>query len=166
MGNVQVIKDTFYASLRDRVAAGNVARTAAIRGVLRPGVVVVENELPGAALDGIAPVEAFSLRWTGMRGVGQGLVALLCEIRYATDGSVGAVGMDRGRALAAMDAELLAAASAEPRAADALVFAGAGAGGTPSGLGRIFWGDLAFGAAVIRAERMERVAEIEVFGYV
>ena len=32
------MKDTFYAALRDRVAAGNAGRTVVVRGVVRPGV--------------------------------------------------------------------------------------------------------------------------------
>ena len=168
MLDVQGAKDTFYATLRDRVAGGNAARTIEVRGVLRPGVVVGENELPGAALDGIAPIEAFCMRWTGLRVEthgGPAIAALLCEIRYASDGSAGVAGMDRGRALAAMDAELAIAVGTEPRAADAIVSGAAGTGGAATGLPRVFWGEVTFGAAVMRGERMERTAEIEVFTY-
>ena len=76
--------------LRDRVAAGNPGRTVVVRGTARPGVVVAENELPGASVDGIAPADAFCLRWTGVTVDAQGpsaLVTAVCEVRYATDGS-------------------------------------------------------------------------------
>ncbi len=43
------------------------------------------------------------------------LVTMECEIRYATDGDSGNGGMDRGRLLAAMDAELVAAVGAAPQ---------------------------------------------------
>jgi hypothetical protein len=164
-------KDTFYAALSARIASGNPARTVVIRGALRPGVVVSENELPGAAVDGINPADAFCLRWTALTVDTHGalpLVTQVCEVRYATDGTAGAAGMDRGRALAGMDAELSAAVSLEPRCAPLLSvaeIAGGGAStGTPTGT-NIFWGEVAFEAATMRGERMERSAEIEVFCY-
>ena len=171
MLSVQLAKDTFYANLRDRVAAGNAARTVVVRGVARPGVVVAENELPGAAVDGIAPADAFCLRWTGLTIGSQSalpLVSLTCEIRYATDGTTGMAGMDRGRALAAMDAELVTAISASPQSASSLAvaeIAGGGASVETSTGTNVFWGDVFFKPAVMRGERMERTAEVEVFSY-
>jgi hypothetical protein len=171
MLNLQQTKDTFYATLRDRIAAGNPARTIVVRGVLRPGVLVVENELPGAAVDGIAPAEAFCLRWTDLKIDTQNagaLTTLTCEIRYASDGSAGAAGLDRGRALAAMDAELASALAMPPQHAPALAVAEVGAGGssstTPAGT-NIFWGEPTFAPLVMRGERLERTAHVEVFGY-
>ncbi len=159
MLSVQAMKDSFYAVLRDRIAAGNASRTVVVRGVVRPGVVVVENELPGAGVDGIAPVDAFCLRWTGLRAENKetgsaGLVAATCEVRYATDGQTGVAGMNRGRALAAMDDELRAALDGAPQWVEL----------TPGGA-RVFWSDVAFGPVVMRSERMERTATVEVFGY-
>ena len=171
MLNVQLAKDTFYATLRDRVAAGNAARTVVLRGTVRPGVVVAENELPGAAVDGISPADAFCLRWTGLSIDTQGplpLIALGCEIRYATDGTSGMAGMDRGRALAAMDAELTAAISQAPQSACSMLVAEVAGGGasTEAMTGtNVFWGDVSFKAAVMNNERMERTAEVEVFSY-
>ena len=43
-------KDTFYVALRDRLAAVNPARTFVLRGVVRPGIMVVENEMVSAEL--------------------------------------------------------------------------------------------------------------------
>ena len=114
MFTTQLMKDTFYAAIRNRIAANNPARTIVVRGVIRPGVVVAENELPGAAVDGIAPADAFCLRWNALAIDTQSalpLLTLTCEIRYATDGTTS---MDRGRALAAMDAELATAISCAP----------------------------------------------------
>ena len=98
MLSVQLAKDTFYAALQARIAAGNPARTVVVRGTVRPGVVVAENELPGAAVDGIAPANAFCLRWTGLSVDSKAALPLIsqtCEIRYATDGTTGLGGMDR-----------------------------------------------------------------------
>jgi hypothetical protein len=171
MLSVQLAKDTFYASLQARVAANNAARTVVVRGVSRPGVVVAENELPGAAVDGIAPADAFCLRWTGLRIDMRGplpLVTQTCEVRYATDGSTGMAGMDRGRALAAMDAELTTAVSGSPQSADTVSVAEIAGGGisneTATGT-NVFWGDAFFKPAVMRGERVERTAEVEVFCY-
>src|SRR5437763_1818729 len=102
---MQRARDTFYMTLRERLAGLNPARTVVVRGATRPGVLVEENELASA----FEPVDAFRLRWTGLKVDSQGempLVAMTCEIRYATDGSAGNGGMDRGRLLAGMDAEL------------------------------------------------------------
>jgi hypothetical protein len=96
------------------------------------------------------------------------LLAIGCEIRYATDGTAGLAGMDRGRALAAMDAELVAAISAAPQSAcSSLVaeVAGGGASTEPMTGTNVFWGDVTFKPAVMRGERMERTAELEVFSY-
>src|SRR5271167_4000585 len=110
---MQNARDTFYVTLRDRLAALNPARTMVLRGVTRPGVLVEENELASAAV----PVNVFCLSWTGMSVDAQAalpLVTMVCQIRYATDGSSGNGGMDRGRMLAAMDGELVAAVRGAP----------------------------------------------------
>lgn len=168
---IQGIKDTFYRTLRDRVAAGNAGRTIVVRGVVRPAVLVVENELPGATVDGIAPVETFCLRWTtlAIEHGARPLVRLGCELRYGTDGSPGLGGMDRGRALAALDRELSNALGAPPRVAAEMTIAepiaAAGAAVTTATGTNIFWGEVQFGPATIKSERSERAATVEVFGY-
>ena len=166
--SVQDLKDSFYVALRGLIAAGNPARTIVLRGVVRPGVVVVENELPYAGVDGISMVEAFCLRWTALACDMQGLLQATCEIRYATDGTAGAAALDRGRALAALDAELIAALNAAPQTAELAresEVAGGGASNAADQGARVFWGDVAFGAVTMRAERMERTATVEVFAY-
>ncbi len=42
---MQNAKDTFYEMLRSRLVALNPERTIVLRGVVRPGVLVEENEL-------------------------------------------------------------------------------------------------------------------------
>lgn len=153
---MQGIKDAFYLMLRGQVAAGNAGRTLVVRGVSRPGVVVTENELPSGIAGVFAP-EVFCLEWTAAEAIERGAVPLWklqCSIRYASDGTVSAGGMDRGRGLAAMDAELVNALRGLRNATK-----------VPSDGTYIFWGDPVFGKASLKAERMERTAVVEVFGY-
>ena len=159
---MQNAKDTFYVTLRDRLAALNPARTMVLRGVVRPGTLVEENELTTA----YQPVDAFCLRWTGLKVGSRAalpLVSMECEIRYSTDGNAGNGGMDRGRLLAGMDAELLAAINETPQSVVKSNYADNPAG-TVMGT-NVFWGDVSFGAAVVAGERLERVATVEVFAY-
>ena len=158
---MQNARDTFYVTLRDRLAAVNPARTMLVRSVLRPGLLVEENELASA----VEPADVFRLRWTGLRVDSKGalpLAAMSCEIRYATDGSAGNGGMDRGRLLAGMDAELVAAVNASPQNVGKMNYSVSPAVTMGTNL---FWGDVAFGAATVTAERVERVATVEVFCY-
>ncbi|MGH9596993.1 MAG: hypothetical protein ACRD3K_09370 [Edaphobacter sp.] len=164
---MQNARDTFYVTLRDRLAAVNPARTMVLRGVTRPGVLVEENELASA----YQPVNAFCLRWTGLSVDAQGslpLVTMVCEIRYATDGDSGNGGMDRGRLLSAMDGELAVAASMAPQNTPKMSYAAGagGSGGPPATMAtNVFWGDVSFGASAVNGERLERVATVEVFSY-
>jgi hypothetical protein len=157
-------KDTFYLMLRDRLAALNPARTMSVRGVTRPGILVDENEL---ATSEILP-DVFRLAWTALTINPLGplpLAAMTCEIRYATEGSTGNAGMDRGRLLAAMDSELSTALRTAPHH---ILKHGYAVGFGASPLARatnVFWSDAVFGATTIAAERIERVATVEVFCY-
>jgi len=158
-------RDTFYVTLRNRLAALNPARTMVVRGLVRPGVLVEENELATT----FQPVNVFCLRWTGMRVDPAGalpLVTQVCEIRYASDGDADNGGMDRGRLLAAMDGELTAVVGQHPRYAVKTNYAGVSGGVAALAMGtNVFWGDLAFGAVTSTGERVERVAMVEVFSY-
>jgi hypothetical protein len=164
---MQNAKDTFYVTLRDRLAELNPARTMVVRGVTRPGVLVGENELVSADV----PVNVFCLSWAGLSVDAQGalpLVTMVCEIRYATDGDAGNGGMDRGRLLAGMDAELAAAVSAAPQHVGKMNYsASAGmSGAAPVAMAtNVFWSDVSFGAAVVSGERLERIASVSVFSY-
>lgn len=164
---MQNAKDTFYATLQARLAAVNPGRTIVVRGVTRPGVLVEENELVAA----YAPANAFVLRWAGTHIDTESalpLATMTCEILYATDGSSGNGGMDRGRMLAAMDAELASAVGQAPQSAIKLNYAGlAGESGAQSvAMGtNVFWSDVAFGKTAVNGERLERVATVQVYSY-
>ena len=165
--SMQNARDTFYVTLRERLAIVNPARTMVLRGVTRPGVLVEENELASAR----QPVDVFSLRWTRLSVDSHGvlpLVTMVCDIRYATDGDSGNGGMDRGRLLAAMDGELVAAVSGTPQNVPKMNFvAVAGESGlAPVTMAtNVFWGDASFGSVTVNGERLERVATVEVFCY-
>ena len=164
--SVQDVKDTFYAALRDRIAANNPGRTLVVRGMLRPALLVAENELPTAA--NLTIPDAFTLLWTALTIDPQGAIKLTCELHYATAGRTGAAGMDRGRAMAAMDAELRAALGTAPQAAPLVSLAeiaGRGATTATAAGTRIFWSDAAFSPCLQRKERLGRTAIVEVFGY-
>ncbi len=164
--SVQDVKDTFYAALRDRIAASSPGRTIVVRGVTRPALLVAENELPTPELTHTP--DAFLMTWTSLAVDPLGMIRLACEIRYATAGTTGVAGMDRGRALAAMDAELRASLFTPPQSAPLTTLAEIAGGGatTQTATGTaIFWCDAAFGPTLQRNERLERTATVEVFGY-
>jgi len=163
---MQNAKDTFYIMLRARLAALNPARTAVVRGITRPGVLVEENELVSA----VELPNIFLLRWTTAKIDTQHplpLVTLRCEAHYCTDGSSGNGGMDRGRLLAAMDAELAGAVGQAPHNAAKMNYSGTvdGAAAAVPMATSIFWSDVAFGPITINGERLERIATIDVFSY-
>ena len=105
---MQFAKDTFYVTLRDRLAALNPARTITLNGVTRPAVVVAENEI-------VVPVKplpgAFYIEWGAAQTVPHqiadcAIFSLECLISYHSFGTVES-GVDRGRTLATLDMELL-----------------------------------------------------------
>lgn len=162
---MQDVKDTFYRVLRGRLAAANPLRTVSVRGVTRPGLLIEENELP------LAPVlpECFRLVWTETSLETQGalpLVTLACEVRYETAGTTPGGGMDRGRALAAMDTELLQAMTAVPQRAAKMSYAALASGGSAVGDGTgIWWSGPVFGPVESRGERLGRKAKVAVLSY-
>jgi len=105
---MQFTKDTFYITLRDRLAALNPARTITLNGVTRPAVVVAENE----AVLPVKPLpDAFYIEWGAAQSLPEqigdcAIFSLECLISYHTFGTVES-GVDRGRALAALDTELI-----------------------------------------------------------
>lgn len=159
---MQNAKDTFYRMLQSRLAALNPARTIVLRGAVRPAVLVAENELPTAAI----ATDAFRLQWTGMHvdpASPMPLVTLQCSIHYATDGTPGNSSMDRGRALAAMDAELASALTTPPHRAPKQSFAGLTTGAQPSPMATsIAWADPVFGSAELSGERLSRTVTVQV----
>jgi hypothetical protein len=162
---MQNAKDTFYIMLQSRLATLNPSRTMVMRGIVRPGTLVDENELPTA----FVPMDAFRLQWTRLQvNTASPLpwIAMECAIQYATDGTAGSGGMDRGRALAAMDAEIASALAAEPHTVPKMNYACATAGIAPTALAtNVFWADPVFGMASAVGERLERTATVQVFAY-
>ena len=162
---MQNAKDTFYEVLRSRLAALNASRTIVVRGVTRPGVFVEENELLS---EQVIP-DCFRLRWADMDIDLQGtlpLVKMRCEVLYETAGTPWGAGMDRGRMLEAMDAELCSAATSVPTRATKTSYAAEVSGGSPTSLGSaIWWSAPEFGAAEVHGERLRRAAIIEVMSY-
>ena len=105
---MQFTKDTFYITLRDRLASLNPQRVTMLNGVLRPAVVVAENET-------VIPVkpqpDTFYIEWGAAAAVPQQdglqpIYGLECVISYHTFGTMESA-IDRGRSLAALDTELL-----------------------------------------------------------
>jgi hypothetical protein len=162
---MQNAKDTFYMTLQSRLATLNPARTMVVRGVLRPGTLVEENELPAALI----PVDVFRLEWTGLAMNSEGpmpLITMQCSIRYATDGSSGNGGMDRGRLLAGMDAELAAALILVPHSVTKMNYSAATNGLVPTSMRtKVFWADPVFAAATVVGGRLERTVTVQVLAY-
>ena len=158
---MQNAKDTFYLTLQGRLAALNPARTIVLRGLIRPGTLVDENELPTAS----PPTDAFRLEWTNFHVTSASplpWVGLECVIHYETDGTPVNAGMDRGRLLAAMDAELATALAEYPHAVPKLNYTTA----PPTTMAtNIFWADPVFGAILITDERLSRTATVQVVAY-
>ena len=162
---MQNAKDTFYEMLRGRVASSNPERTVVIRGATRPGLIVDENE---AVASNPLP-DVFHMRWADCVVDTQGLLPLVTmslECSYATAGSSLAGGLDRGRALAAMDGELLAAIQQCPQNAVKSAYATLANGGAALPMGtRVWWGDLVFGAVKVERDRIGRTATVAVMSY-
>jgi hypothetical protein len=104
---MQNLKDSFYVALRDRLSVRNPARKLMVGGQERPAIVVAENELVAAG-DGLP--EVFHLRWLKATAVSTDepapMLSIHCAISYSTEGTDELNAQDRGRILAAMDAEL------------------------------------------------------------
>ena len=105
---MQFTKDTFYISLRDRLAAINPSRVITLHGITRPAVVVAENE----AVIPVKPLpDAFYIEWGAAQAAAQqsgdrAIFEMECVISYHTLGTVES-GVDRGRSLAELDTELI-----------------------------------------------------------
>jgi len=156
---MQNAKDTFYITLRDRLATVNPNRTMMLRAVTRPGILVEEAEAPMAEL----PLDVFVLRWTKLEADTQLpsiLVQMTCEIHYATAGTQANAGLDRGRALEEMDDEVLQLLC--PASATKMNYTQ-----TPAvQMGTsIFWSQAVFAPASSVRERVGRVATVSMFAF-
>jgi hypothetical protein len=162
---VQNAKDTFYEMLRGRLAALNPERTIVVRGITRPSVLVEENEFATA----VHPSDCFRLQWSETAIDANGampLVTMQCAIDYETAGTTSSGGMDRGRALASMDAELSAALTAVPQTTLKNNYAGLSTGQPAVALKtRIWWGEPQFGKVEVKENRIARTATLAVMSY-
>jgi hypothetical protein len=161
---MQNAKDSFYVAIRTRLVALNPERTFLLRSVVRPGILVEEAEAPFAQL----PADVFVLRWLGLAVDSPGpgddmpsaMVAAECEILYSTLGTGAFGGLDRGRALSAMDGELgsILAPYWTPKLNYLM---------SPAAvmLTNVFWDEPAFGAATAVRDRLSRVARVVVYSY-
>jgi hypothetical protein len=156
---MQNAKDTFYITLRNRLATLNPLRTIVLRGLTRPGILVEEAEAPMAQ----PMLDAFTLRWTKLATDAQLpsiLTQMTCEIRYATAGTQSNGSLDRGRALEKMDDELMQLLC--PASAVKFNYTHTPAAQMNT---TVFWSQAAFGAATAMRERMERSATVQVFAF-
>ena len=156
---MQNARDSFYIALRNRLQALNPARTVRVRGVQRASLLVEDAESPTTE-----PMEdVFVLRWTTamlVEGMPTALLALGCEVRYATSGTVTNAGLDRGRALSEMDRELLNVL--KPMWTPKMRFTS-----TPvvQMLTNVFWTEPEFGAATQDRNLLQRMAKLTVYTF-
>jgi hypothetical protein len=157
---MQAAKDSFYLALRERLGDINPARTVLVEGATRPALLVVENE-PATAVPPLA--NAFYLRWgraepaKGAERARRPLVKLECRFDYRTAGA-DASAVDRGRALAALDLELLQACSPHHTAKCDYEEDPAQELGSS-----VFWGLPEFGEVEVAHDELRRSARLFVF---
>ena len=103
---MQAAKDSFYMALRVRLAALNPGRTVMIDGNAVPAIVVRENMEPrfNEAQPGVFYIDFGELLIAEST---RPMLGMDCSIWYASEGTTGGSGVDRGRVLAEMDAELV-----------------------------------------------------------
>jgi hypothetical protein len=157
--SMQNAKDSFYMALRSRLAALNPQRTILLRGAVRPGVLAEEAEAPFSQL----PSDVFVLRWLGLGAdvnLDAAMIAEECEIVYQTCGCQSFGGLDRGRALSAMDEELLS--MLQPFSTPKLCFTA-----TPPAamLTQVFWDEPLFGPVATQRDRLSRSVRVMVYSY-
>jgi hypothetical protein len=156
---MQNAKDSFYMALRSRLAAINPDRTILLRGAVRPGILVEEAEAPFSQL----PADVFVLRWLGLGSdvnLDRPMMAAECEVTYQTCGCQSFGGLDRGRALSAMDEELLS--MLQPFSTPKLSYTA-----TPPAplLTQVFWDEPGFGPVVAQRDRLSRSVKVLVYSY-
>jgi hypothetical protein len=154
---MQNAKDLFYMALRSRLASLNPERTVLMRGTIRPGILVEEAEAPFNQI----PTDVFVLRWLGLGNeadVSSTVVAAECEIFYRTCGAQSFGGLDRGRALSAMDSEL--AAMLEPCSAPKFNYR---LQPPQALLTQVFWNEPTFATIITQHDRLSRSAKVTVY---
>jgi hypothetical protein len=156
---MQNAKDSFYLSLRSRLASVNPERTVLLRGALRPGILVEDAEAPFAP----PPADVFVLRWLGLAAgaeLSSAMIAMECEISYSTSGSQAFGGLDRGRSLTRMDRELLEIL--EPFATAKFNYAVQPPVPMQT---QVFWDEPSFTAATAQRDRLSRAVRVVVYSY-
>lgn len=156
---MQNAKDSFYMALRERLAAVNPERTILLRGAVRPGIVVEEAEAPFSQM----PNDVFVLRWLGL-GVDSDLPVTLameeCEVHYQTSGTQSSGGLDRGRMMSKMDAEMVAIL--QPYYSPKNDYSTQ----TPTAmLTRVFWEEPGFTPLAAQRDLLSRTVKLKVFSY-
>jgi len=130
---MQAAKDTFYCTLRDRLAAEHPDWTMTLDGVERPAVMVCENE---RAHDE-DPTGVYCLEWSAAKGADgrmDGLCTMACHVTYAAGDAQMDAGASRGRALGTMEQTLRSICV--PNVMDKCAYDG----DTPIPLGtKVFW---------------------------
>ncbi len=156
---MQNAQNTFYITLRNRLAALNPNRTIYLRGITRPGMLVESNELVTAQ----PPSDVFVVRWLGLHCdpyLPSVLVQMECEIEYMTEGTTGNIGMNRGALLTEMDAELMSIL--QPGCAQKMSYGQSPA--TPMET-KVFWTEPTFQAVNVERDRLTRTAMLSVLSY-
>jgi hypothetical protein len=154
---MQNAKDSFYMALRTRLMAINPARIVLIRGAVRPGILVEEAEASFSQI----PADVFILRWLGIgmdRELESPMMAADCEVVYQTRGTQAFGGLDRGRCLSGMDAELLKMLT-PPQTPKVNYVAN-----PPLEMStQVFWEEPIFGPAVMQRDQMSRSVKVKVY---
>lgn len=156
---MQNAKDSFYAAMRARLGALNPGRTMLLRGMVRPGIVMEEAEAPFSDL----PADAFVLRWSGTdvdMNLPVAMITAECEFMYQTCGSSAMNGLDRGRALSAMDQELLA--MLQPWVTPKINYT---LQPPQSMMSAVFWDEPIFEPITPEHDRLSRSAKVRVYSY-
>ncbi len=152
-------RNSFYLALRKQLSTVNPLRVTMLRGVQRAGILVEENETAVA----ISAPDLFVLRWTGLSVDEQHACPLAtqeCEVHYWTQGGSTLGGMDRGRLLSAMDAELVQMLMVRNAAKQNFSTT------PPTALAtRVFWSHAVFGPVVVLKNRLSRMVSVTVFSY-
>ncbi|MDE1155873.1 MAG: hypothetical protein PW735_09105 [Acidobacteriaceae bacterium] len=159
---MQNAKDTFFATMQARLAAINPERVIVLAGAIRPALLVEENELPTEA----TPADCFRMRWTEAKVDAEGtcpLVTMHCDLVYATAGSTEKSGLDRGRVLAAMDAEIIAMMNLAPQNTTKINYAPLTTGGEAAAMRtNLWWSDVRLGEVRAVNQLLERTAQVAV----
>ena len=158
---MQNAKDSFYLALRLRLAALNPTRVVTIENIVRPAIVVAENEIVGEEQP-----DTFYLHWGATEAIAtaggfpKAMLKTDCHFRYWVEGSQVMSFQDRGRALARSDEELLQILY--PWRTPLRDYTGT----DPVELGGyLFWARPVFAAVEEDGGRLKRQATVAVFGF-